>query len=73
MRARPIAPHTHTNYPPSPPFFSSYDALFGITHVDFDDPARPRTLKASGRFLSSLFAPHARVNRGGGGGAATAA
>lgn len=56
-----------------------YDALFGISHVDFDDPARPRTLKASGKFLSALFAPDAPLNRKGGegdgeeGGAAQAA
>ena len=33
-----------------------YDMRFGIVHVDFDDPARPRTVKESGKWYAQVAA-----------------
>ncbi len=35
---------------------AGYTEKFGIHHVDFSDPARPRTAKASARYLKQIIA-----------------
>jgi len=39
-----------------------YTQRFGLHHVDFDDPSRPRTAKASAKFYADLVRNNAFVN-----------
>jgi len=39
-----------------------YTERFGLHHVDFDDPSRPRTAKASAKFYSDLVRNNAFVS-----------
>jgi beta-glucosidase/6-phospho-beta-glucosidase/beta-galactosidase len=36
-------------------FVLFYRFKFGVYNVDFDDPSRPRKMKASGAFLKTIF------------------